>query len=85
MVRGLFMRRRIRDRGFSRWSRRNGPNWFLTLYELHQKIRDTSRRHTMWLLRRSKTVLPRQSTRVRSRQCQGFPRNPGRFHPGSGL
>ena len=22
---------------------------------------------------------------VRSRQCQGFPRNPGRFHPGSGL
>ena len=23
--------------------------------------------------------------RVRSRQCQGFPRNPGRFHPGSGL
>src|SRR5208337_2721842 len=22
--------------------------------------------------------------RVRSRQCQGFPRNPGRFHPGSG-
>jgi len=25
------------------------------------------------------------SIRVRSRQCQGFPRNPGRFHPGSGL
>ncbi len=23
--------------------------------------------------------------RVRSRQCQGFPRNPGRFHPESGL
>ena len=23
--------------------------------------------------------------RVRSRQCQGFPRNPGRFHPGNGL
>ena len=22
---------------------------------------------------------------VQSRQCQGFPRNPGRFHPGSGL
>ena len=22
---------------------------------------------------------------VRSRQCQGFPRNPGRFHPESGL
>ena len=22
---------------------------------------------------------------VRSRQCQGFPRNPGGFHPGSGL
>ena len=26
-----------------------------------------------------------QRERVRSRQCQGFPRNPGRFHPGSGL
>ena len=26
-----------------------------------------------------------QFQRVRSRQCQGFPRNPGRFHPGSGL
>ena len=25
------------------------------------------------------------SAGVRSRQCQGFPRNPGRFHPGSGL
>ena len=22
---------------------------------------------------------------VQSRQCHGFPRNPGRFHPGSGL
>ncbi len=26
-----------------------------------------------------------EKERVRSRQCQGFPRNPGRFHPGSGL
>ena len=26
-----------------------------------------------------------QIYRVRSRQCQGFPRNPGRFHPESGL
>jgi len=28
---------------------------------------------------------PAPCGRVRSRQCQGFPRNPGRFHPGSGL
>ena len=27
----------------------------------------------------------RRRKRVRSRQCQGFPRNLGRFHPGSGL
>jgi hypothetical protein len=32
-----------------------------------------------------KMLAPTQSERVRSRQCQGFPRNPGRFHPGSGL
>ena len=29
--------------------------------------------------------LDRRIPRVRSRQCQGFPRNPGRFHPESGL
>ena len=30
-------------------------------------------------------VIGRRLWGVRSRQCQGFPRNPGRFHPGSGL
>src|SRR5208283_5522980 len=44
---------------------------------------------TTLVLDSSPTVhcLPRRGCpeRVRSRQCQGFPRNPGRFHPGSGL
>ena len=33
----------------------------------------------------SVSFVTRLLQRVRSRQCQGFPRNPGRFHPGSGL
>ena len=33
----------------------------------------------------SRPTLNKLIERVRSRQCQGFPRNPGRFHPGSGL
>ncbi len=37
------------------------------------------------LLTRRYSSSSARSSWVRSRQCQGFPRNPGRFHPGSGL
>src|SRR5208337_4867082 len=38
-----------------------------------------------WLEQADTSRGNRKRGRVRSRQCQGFPRNPGRFHPGSGL
>ena len=49
--------------------------------ELHRRVWDVYRAATAEEFRR----LMNEFQRVRSRQCQGFPRNPGRFHPGSGL
>jgi len=51
---------------------------------LKQYAKDAGHQKYQFIIVDSQGV-PKSGHGVRSRQCQGFPRNPGRFHPGSGL
>ena len=53
----------------------------LGVFEATVALCEQLHREIPWILNGTSA----QARRVRSRQCQGFPRNPGRFHPGSGL